>query len=478
MTRAPNTDRVRSGRAWTPALLLLPWLAGAAPLDPAPDPLLARLAGALEARGVDVARNLNDRRLAGARIERPRLGRFPDLPGGAMPDSDEIGHWERSFAAGEIGGVAVLGAGAAPDGPAFLRRWLDAPAADRIFLTHHRGDGDSAGAVAAAARAEGFAVRLLSDPGELPLAGELYATAAQRLAIDSREARRLDSPVTEIDWLGRRVRRGSNSLFRDGAGRRPAGDEPAAFLKETLGDEFSASTIREIVVPGGVALGETARLPFDAAEARFDGRAMTLLDLEGGRWSLPPIEPAELKALFDFVERSEATASDAMVDIDENRRVRISAALRDTDAGHAVLEADTAPFEHVRNLPVTKSVIVDGGVGWAERGAGRLGFETDYEVRFLTADNMRIAQTFAALEYRYDSGTGEARWEGSWGPGVVRLRENLDYAGLGGDTAPVAEYAGWIGLLRRLREDGARFLHGRYEFMKIDKTGRRTPARY
>ncbi len=477
MTRAPRTERRRS-RAWAAALLLLPWPAGAAAPDPAPDPLLARLAGALEARGVDVAPNLNDRRLAGARIERPRLGRFPDLPGGAMPDSGEIGFWEAAFAAGEIGGIAVLGGGGAPDGPAFLRRWLDAPAADRIFLTHHRGDDDSAGAVAAAARAEGFAARRLSEPGELPLAGELYATAAQRLALDSREARRLDSPVTEIDWLGRRVRRGSDSLFRDGARRRPARDEPAAFLKETLGDEFSASTIREIVVPGGVALGETARLPFEAAEARFDGRALTLVDRDGGRWSLPPIEPAELKTLFDFVERSEATASDAMVDIDGERRVRISAALRDTDAGRAVLEADTAPFEHVRSLPVVKSVIVDEGVRWTERGPGRLGFAADYEVRFLTADNMRIAQTFAALEYRYDSGTGEALWEGNWGPGTVRLRENLDYAGLGRDTAPVADYAGWVGLLRRLREDGARFLHGRYEFMKIDKTGRRTPARH
>jgi hypothetical protein len=44
--------------------------------------------------------------------------------------------------------------------------------------------------------------------------------------------------------------------------------------------------------------------------------------------------------------------------------------------------------------------------------------------------------------------------------------------------ATVANYAGWIGLFRNLQEEDVPFLRGRYEFMKIDKTGRPTPAHY
>ena len=42
----------------------------------------------------------------------------------------------------------------------------------------------------------------------------------------------------------------------------------------------------------------------------------------------------------------------------------------------------------------------------------------------------------------------------------------------------VAHYAGWVGLFRKIKEDQVPFLTGRYEFMKLDKTGQETPSRY
>ena len=58
------------------------------------------------------------------------------------------------------------------------------------------------------------------------------------------------------------------------------------------------------------------------------------------------------------------------------------------------------------------------------------------------------------------------------------MHEKLDYSGLGESMLEVANYAGWVGLFRRLSEDEVRFLRGRYEFMKIDKAGQKTPIRY
>ena len=84
-----------------------------------------------------------------------------------------------------------------------------------------------------------------------------------------------------------------------------------------------------------------------------------LVGEDGENWRLPEIDLADAKALFDYVTRSEAINSDAIVDIDGEGRVRISSALRDTDVGFAIMHADTQPFEFVSNLPVTKSVIID-----------------------------------------------------------------------------------------------------------------------
>lgn len=451
--------------------------------DPAQDPLLDSLEAAATNAGLDLLQNLNHRELARGQPERPRLGRFPDLPVNLLPASDEIDAWEQGFAAGELSGLAISpGPAAETTGSVqdFLQHWLHRDAGDRIFITFSTSDQELAKRLANELASDGEWQVLLPDDHAIALAGNLYATAAVRLAIDSRQARRYRGDVTELAWLGERVRRNSDSLFRNGdrGGRDLARQEPAVFEKESLGDEFSESTIREIVVPGGVALGETADLiPLPDEIIYREGR-LEVIDSQGGHWQLPAVAPAELKALFDFVQRSKAITSDAIVDIDADGRVRISAALRDTDVGYAIMQADTVPFDYVENLRVIKSVMIDTAVAWRALPDTRtLHYDTDFEVRFLSADNMRIAQTRVALEYRYSSATGEARYRDVWGRDSGRLSENLDYSGLGRDVAVVARYAGWIALWRALDEHDVRFTVGRYEFMKLDKTGRETPAR-
>lgn len=127
----------------------------------------------------------------------------------------------------------------------------------------------------------GHVVLLLESNTDIAVAGNFYATAARRFAIDGRHARRIESEVTELTLLGERVRHNGSSIFRSGealGGRAFARTEPSVFEKESLGDEFSEATIREIIVPGGVALGETAYLNLDMSELRFIDRQFLLLD--------------------------------------------------------------------------------------------------------------------------------------------------------------------------------------------------------
>lgn len=451
----------------------------------AQDSFLATLDQALAAYDIDVAHNLNSRVVVRQRIRRPRLGRFPDLPAETLPTSREISTWEAEYAAMQIGGIAILGGSQADelnDGVEFVKRWLDSPSEQRLFVSFYQEDQVAADKIRMVSDAYGFNTQLFLDAERLTTAGKLYATAAQRLAIDTRAARRYRTEVTELDFLGKRVRRNSNSLFRnndDRGGRSLARREPTVFLKETLGDEFTQATIREIVVPGGVALGETASLAINVVRMEYADGALHLVSDDGSEWQLPAMDVKSLKTLFDLVNRSVSIGSDAIVDIDAEGRVRISSALRNTDVGYEIMHADTLPFDYVPNLQVTKSVVIDIGIEWfPDMDADVLAFETDYEVRFLSADNMRIAQTRVALAYHYESLSGASTFRDSWGRYARRLSDNLDYSGLGSSMVGIANYAGWVGLFRRLREDRVPFLHGRYEFMKIDKSGRDTPSRY
>jgi len=104
-------------------------------------------------------------------------------------------------------------------------------------------------------------------------------------------------------------------------------------------------------------------------------------------------------------------------------------------------------------------------------------FVTEYEVRFLQSDRLRIARTQVALVYRYESATGAVSFEDAWGPEAFRLEGRTDFEGLGASTAEAGGYAGWVALFRSVHENAVDFTHGRYEFMKLDKAGRSTPTR-
>ncbi len=475
------------------ALLLLPSLVFAEALDEgvSGDALLLALVNRLDVLGVDVTRNLNDRDFA-RRIDRPRLGRFPDLPVRRYPGTTTINAWEQGYIDGEIVALALLpahrgendrSADAFLDG--FLDDWLGAGLQSPALITAAANDRAILESLQQVLQDLHYRVLPLYSPESAPvtLAGELFATAAQRLALDSRQARRVDSDVPEFAYLGERLRRNSDSLFPDDGNRGDrslARAEPAVFEKETLGDEFSESTIREIIVPGGVALGETAYLADEMAELRFVDGALLLIDTAGQSWALPVLPTQHLKALFDFTQRSQDIRSDAIVDIDADGRVSISSALRDTDVGYDIMHADTLPFQYIDYLRVTKSVMIDTGVDWfADIDQSKaLTFASNFEVRFLSADNMRIAQTRVALEYEYEADAKTVVYIDNWGEDGDRLRENSDLNGLGSSVAKIAEYAGWIGLFRHVLEAELQFTRGRYAFMKIDKLGRETPYRY
>ncbi len=449
------------------------------------DAFLQKFSEALSAHDIDVTSNLNNREVISQRIQRPRLGRFPDIPTDSFPDSAEIAAWEEEFLESAIGGLVIIANEDAQQfetNEDFFARWLNSGKQQRLFISFYSSDLSAAQKLEAVANGYGFATQFYYENGSAADAGALYATAAQRLAIDSRAARRYRTEVTELEYLGKRVRRNSNSLFLANGNKGDgslARREPSVFLKETLGDEFNQSTIEAIIVPGGVALGETASIDISVLELVYRDGELRLIDEVRGLWLLPEITPIDLKALYDFVMRSEAIKSDAIVDIDADGRVRMSSALRDTDAGFVIMHADTQPFEFVPNLSVTKSVVIDTAVNWRKAPSlDKLQFRTDFEVRFLSADIMRIAQTRVALGYRYHSESRNMSYLDGWGRDLHRLDENLDYSGLGSSMEEVADYAAWVGLFRRLQEDKVTFLQGRYEFMKIDKTGRDTPARY
>jgi hypothetical protein len=448
------------------------------------DEFLSLLASPLDALLIDVTVNVNNRELGRGRPDQPRLGGFWDIPLGLLPSAREISDWEQDFNRNQLGGVAVIPCQDCTGeslGGDFLKRWLEASDGQRIFISFGMVDAQSAKAIADVARSLGMLVQSLLQPNTSAFAGELFATAGRRLVIDSAEARRLDSEVAEFVYLGERSLRGSDSLFKtDDASRGSAlaRNEPTVFRKESLGDEFNQSTIQEIIVPGGVALGETARLNFQPSSMEFDGVQLLLTDDIGHSWQLPPQTLAVSRALFDFVERSALIGSDAIVDIDENARVSISSSLRNTDAGYEIMHADTQPFEYISNLPVTKSVVIDTLVKWERDSSGEFAFNTEFEVRFLSADNMRIAQTRAALVYEYEWPSRQVNYHKAWGREARRLNQKVDYAGLGYSMEKVAHYAGWIALFRKFKQDKVPFLRGRYQFMTLSNKGRTTPIRY
>ena len=458
--------------------------------DSAVNDQLRILSAAFDLVAVDVAYNLNVPDLARANPSRPRIGMLADVPSLHMPNSEELEFWEQAYGAKQIGAVAFITGGGQTTSPqsfsSFYQQWQASAARDRLLLTYAAENQDAALQVAQVLSMH-YPTRHLNLYASAPSAatpaqqveegGRLYATAGQRWVMDSTQARDVQASVPEFAYLGQAVRRGSTSVInpKSRAVRRLAANEPAVFLKERLGDEFEASTIPEIIVPGGIALGEEAVFNGDVKALKFDGDRLWLLSAQGQK-ILPEADLTTWKAGFDFAARAMAIESDAIVDIDERGRVRISSALEDTDLGFAMVRIDLEPFNFVTRLDVQKSVIIDTQVEFYD-DPDSAHFQVEYEVRFLQADRMRIAKTEAAIVYRYMSSDDSVLHIDSWGPSAFSLEQRTDFTGLGNSTEDVAHYAAWIALFRSIHEQKIEFTHGRYEFLKIDKTGRSTPSR-
>jgi len=452
-------------------------------LDPesAAESPLSELDAALDAAGVDIAFNLNRRHVAGLAPRRPRIGALADLPPMRYPMTPELLAWEAAFAHGDIRALAFLPSdqAAAIGFSDFYQKWLDTPAAQRHILSFHHSDTAVAVELEDLLADGHITLQLSTVAGDFDAeeGGRLYATAGRRLVVDSIAARDADIDVPEFSLLGEVLQRDSDSAIDPDsrAQRRLASAEPAVFLKESLGDEFEASTIPEIIVPGGIAFGENAVFQTGNVELVFAEDRLWIAQGEE-RLALPLEDLKTWKAAFDFAGRSGLIDSDAIVDIDERGRVRLSSTLKDTDLGGAMVRIDLEPFNYVTRLDVLKSVIIDTRVRF-DVVEDAMQFATEYEVRFLQSDRLRIARTQAALVYLYESASGAANFEDAWGPEAFRLEGRTDYDGLGASTAEAARYAAWIALFRNVHENTVDFTQGRYEFIKLDKAGGSTPTR-
>ncbi len=449
-------------------------------LDPesAADEWLQQLVPHLQANGIDAVGNLNARVLkARKKLPRPRLGYLPDISRRMMANANELANWETAHRQGLIGGLAAIPK--APQHTDFTQAWWDTPSTQRSFVSFANTDSADIALVAQAFNAAGLSTLLMASPiSEQPAAGQFYATAGRRLSLDSNNARKLDTEAQELSLLGRRLRRKSNSVYPETgkSSRYYAANEPDRFRKADLGDEVTAAVIPEIIVSGGIALGEVATFEpeIQALLYRAD-QGLSALLADSTEVRLQAAEDALLRACFDFAVRSIHIESDAIIDIDARGRIKISSAFRDTDIGFQLIQVDQQPFAYIDGLNVIKSVIIDTGV----RITGHetvLGFMTDYEIRFINADRRQLAETRAALQYRYNSFSDQSHYKNRWGVRAFRTA-TADLDGLGEATRKAATVAGWVALFRAVESSTIDFSRGRYEFLRIDTAGQATPRR-
>jgi hypothetical protein len=457
--------------------------AAARMLDPdAPaNTLLEQLAPLLDPQAIDVAHNLNATRLRPKRkLSQPRLGMLADVPVGAQLNSAELARWENSYRDQLLLAiVATPATEVAATDSLFLENWFANPAEDRVFITLATADRELAEVIARQLESLSYDVRLFSEPPQdsyFTRAGRFYATAGQRLALDSPAARKLESEAMEIELLGRQVRGKTDSVFSltGKSSRHYSSREPERFKKVDLGDDIIAAVIPEIIVSGGIALGEVAGFQEPVSSLIFNpDHHFELLLVDGERWVFPESDTGLLKTCFDFALRSTRIHSDAVIDIDERRKIRMSRAFRDTDIGYEFIGIDEQPFQFVQSLNAIKSVIIDTAVVISAEASTPV-FNTEYEVRFINPDRRKLAETRAALVYDYSSGTDRAHYRESWGPRAFRLH-SIDFNGLGEQTRKAAQVAGWVALFRAVAEAKLDFSRGRYEFLKMENTGTATP---
>lgn len=207
--------------------------------------------------------------------------------------------------------------------------------------------------------------------------------------------------------------------------------EPAPVSRELL-EGGAESLHRYQALPGGIVLGLTARVPAALAEAqlaRVDGRLGLTV---GERFlALPVIDDAALRGLVAFVD----TKGDALVDLLPASRTptRVAPALTGSGLEELLIRMDGVPHARLEWTQGWKTLIVDREPQVLVEGEA-LRLAADLEIRtYADAPNGAIQRV----------ATVEALAATTCGPRVA--------ADLGAELAPLAEVAGWLGLLRWVR---------------------------
>jgi hypothetical protein len=183
------------------------------------DPMLAALAAALHAHGIDVVPG-QARDLVFKRSLRPRLAKlagFPIVPG--VAGTNDGRGWSKPFDDGALGYVASYRPASNDTNPAseadaadaekFLSAWRNVEEDARVFVAFTRADVESAQKVADAFRAKGYVVFTYLKSGEATpwanpeIVGRLFREAGHHLVIDSPKARESSGVVFEALALAR-----------------------------------------------------------------------------------------------------------------------------------------------------------------------------------------------------------------------------------------------------------------------------------
>lgn len=208
--------------------------------------------------------------------------------------------------------------------------------------------------------------------------------------------------------------------------------EPAPVSRELL-EGGAESLHRYQALPGGIVLGLTARVPAELSGARITRENGRFCLTTGERFlALPPIDEAALRGLVAFVD----ARGDALVDLLPASRTptRVAAALTGSGLEDRLIRMDGVPHARLEWTQGWKTLIVDREPQVLVHG-DELRLAADLETRTYADTPNGSIQRVATVE---------ALAVTTCGPRVA--------ADLGTELAPLAEIAGWLGLLRWIRE--------------------------
>jgi hypothetical protein len=172
------------------------------------DPLLAAVAKALDARGMDVGSgDTSHVPLEG----RPRVALLSEMRSD-LGNNARRSDWEAQFESGSVGfivAVETANPGAAKTEGEFRAEWDKAPKDRRVFLSYTSADSDKAEVVARVLHAEGYLTfTFLNEAGKsrypVEIAGEMFRGAGHRFVVDTSNARNSRGVQFEAELSHRR----------------------------------------------------------------------------------------------------------------------------------------------------------------------------------------------------------------------------------------------------------------------------------